>query len=199
MTHSSVLSCLDSRTLTWWTIPGTHLRPGTRPSSCALFSSNVFTEDINKSTSHLSKKKKAFFQMLGWSFVTCYEEPSVFYKLLIQIFYILLDSSVTSSLLHLAHGTLHLWLKLYVSLYFFTSLISNSLALLFCLVCLFLVCMYKPWLLSYVVHSSWLFTILTHWLFYEYPFHHVFSFSKQHRDNVVTKERQAPFLMKLSG
>lgn len=145
------------------------------------------------------KKKKAFFQMLGWSFVTCYEEPSVFYKLLIQIFYILLDSSVTSSLLHLAHGTLHLWLKLYVSLYFFTSLISNSLALLFCLVCLFLVCMYKPWLLSYVVHSSWLFTILTHWLFYEYPFHHVFSFSKQHRDNVVTKERQAPFFMKLSG
>lgn len=24
-------------------------------------------------------KKKAFFQMLGWSFVTCYEEPSVFF------------------------------------------------------------------------------------------------------------------------
>ena len=117
MTHSSVLYCLESRTLTWWPIPGTHLRPGTRPSSCALFSSNIFTKDINKSTSHLSKKKKkAFFQMLGWSFVTHYEEPSFFfltaYPNLLHII------RLPCNFISLTHGTLHLWLKLYVSLYF---------------------------------------------------------------------------------
>ena len=95
------------------------------------------------------KKKKAFFQMLGWSFVTCYEEPSVFFFL-----------TTYPNLLHLIRLPCNFislilgpWrpsssTEIMCKPVFFTSLISNSLALLFCLVCLFLVCPYKPWLPS---------------------------------------------------
>ena len=149
MTHSSMLFCLDSRTLTWWTIPGTHLRPGTRPSSCALFSSNVFTEDINKSTSHLSKKKKSFFSNVGVEFCNMLWRAQCFFFL-----------TTYPNLLHLIRLPCNFislilgpWrpsssTEIMCKPVFFTSLISNSLALLFCLVCLFLVCPYKPWLPS---------------------------------------------------
>ena len=44
----------EAKDLTWRPVPGTHLRPGAWPSSCTLFSCNLFTKVINKSISYLS-------------------------------------------------------------------------------------------------------------------------------------------------